>query len=312
MATFKVVVSDQVFPTVDLERRLLGAIDAELVVADGTREDALAKGADAHAILNTYLSWDAEAISALENCQIIARYGIGVDNVDLDAARRAGIVVTNVPDYCVEEVATHAAGLIITKIRKIDEGAAKVRAGRWTEKIGGIRRLSELTVGLIGFGRISRKLAEILGAIGMTIIVHDPYIDPAPSLPEMVELDDLLARSDVVSLHAPLLPSTTRMISTEALAKMKSDAILVNTSRGGLVDTDAVFDALRNGTIGGAALDVLETEPIDPAKLEGVPNLIVTPHMAYLSESALEESQTKATNQVIAVLTGGEPDYDVT
>jgi D-3-phosphoglycerate dehydrogenase len=310
VAKYKVVVSDQVFPTVDLERQLFAEIDAELIVADGTMEDTLAKGRDADAFLNTYLSWDAAALNQLEKCKIIARYGIGVDNVDLEAAKAKGIVVTNVPDYCVEEVATHAAALALARLRRIDDGNRAVREGRWKEKMSGIPRVSGLTAGLVGYGRISRNLADILRALGMTIIISDPFVDD-PSGPENMSLEELLARADVVSLHAPLLPSTKGLINAETLALMKPTGTLVNTSRGGLVHTAAVFDALRNGTIGGAALDVLEVEPIDPAELEGVPNLIVTPHMGYLSEQALVESQTKATNQVRQVLTGGSADYQV-
>lgn len=310
MATYKVVVSDQVFPTVDLERELFAEIDAELVVADGTMEDTLAKGRDADAFLNTYLSWDADAIDQLEKCKIIARYGIGVDNVDLEAARAKGIIVTNVPDYCVEEVATHAAALALARLRRIDDGNRAVREDRWKEKMAGIPRVSNLTAGLVGYGRISRRLAEILRALGMTIIISDPFVDD-PEGPENVSLEELLGRADVVSLHAPLLPSTKGMINAETLGLMKPTATLINTSRGGLVETAAVFDALRNGTIAGAGLDVLEIEPVDPAELDGVPNLILTPHMGYLSEEALVESQTKATNQVRQVLTGGAPDYQV-
>lgn len=311
VSTYKVVVSDQVFPDVDLERKMFAEIDADLIVANGTMEDTLAKGRDADAFLNTYLSWDAESLGQLEKCKIIARYGIGVDNVDLEAAKAAGIIVTNVPDYCVEEVAVHAAALALARLRRIDDGNRAVREDRWKEKMSGIPRVSGLTAGLVGYGRISRNLASILQALGMTIIISDPFVPDDPSGPENVELDELLARADLVSLHAPLLPSTKGMINAETLAKMKPTATLVNTSRGGLVETAAVFDALRNGVIGGAALDVFEVEPIDPAELEGVPNLIVTPHMGYLSEEALVESQTKATNQVRQVLTGGSPDYAV-
>lgn len=313
MATYKVVVSDQVFPTVDLERGLLQSIDAELSVADGTREGVLSAAADADAILNTYLPWDAEALNALQNCKIIARYGIGTDNVDLDAARAAGITVTNVPDYCVEEVAAHGAALMLAALRRVVEGDRAAREGLWkAADLGTIRRLSELTVGLVGYGRIGSQLGKVLDALGMDQIIYDPYLTPRDDLPELVDLDDLFARADVISLHAPLTPQTRHTIDAAALGKMKSDAILINTSRGGLVNTEDLMNALRNGDIGGAAIDVAEVEPIDPAVIEGVPNLTVTPHMAYLSDAALKESQTKATTQIIKVLTGETPDYAVT
>lgn len=312
MSRFKVVVSDQVFPTVDTERALLGEIDAELVVAEGNLPDVLAVAADADAILNTYLPWDVESIGALEKCRIIARYGIGVDNVDLEAAREAGIVVTNVPDYSVEEVAVHALGLLLSALRKIPEANRKVREGAWgIGEFRPIRRLSESTVGLLGFGRIGRRLAAGVEALGGTVIVHDPFLQPSPDLPELVEFPDLLSRSDILSVHAPLTESTRGMIDGEAVSRMRPGAILVNTSRGPLVELDAVSAALRDGHLAAAALDVFDREPLDAARIEGVPNLIATPHMAFYSEEALAESQRKATTQVVKVLTGQSPDYQV-
>ncbi|MFP3916154.1 MAG: C-terminal binding protein [Actinomycetota bacterium] len=312
MSSFKVVVSDQVFPTVDTERSLLSEIDAELVVAEGSVADVLEVAADADAILNTYLPWSAESISALERCRIIARYGIGVDNVDLEAARRAGIVVTNVPDYSVEEVGVHALGLLLAALRKIPWADRKVREGTWgIDEFRPIRRLSELTVGLLGFGRIGRQLASGLEAMGGRVIVHDPYLDPSPELPELVDLPSLLSRSDIISVHAPLTPQTRGIIDAEAIGQMREGAILVNTSRGPLVQLDAVTTALREGRLAAAALDVFDQEPLDPARIEGVPNLVATPHMAFYSEEALAESQRKAATQVVKVLKGQEPDYQV-
>lgn len=312
MSSFKVVVSDQVFPTVHTERTLLGEIDAELVVAEGSMSEVLAVAADADAILNTYLPWDADSIRALEKCRIIARYGIGVDNVDLEAAREAGIVVTNVPDYSVEEVAVHALGLLLSALRKIPEANRKVREGAWgISEFRPIRRLSDSTVGLLGFGRIGRRLAAGVEALGGNVIVHDPFLQPSPDLPELVEFLDLLSRSDIISVHAPLTDSTRGIIDGKAVSQMRPGAILVNTSRGPLVELDAVTSALREGHLAAAALDVFDQEPLDPTRIEGVPNLIATPHMAYYSEEALAESQRKATTQVVKVLTGQSPDYQV-
>lgn len=312
MADFKVVVSDQVFPTVDIERSLLAEIGAELEVASGDVEEVLEVAADADAILNTYLPWSAESISRLERCKIIARYGIGFDNVDLKAAADAGIVVTNVPDYSVEEVATHALALILTSLRKIVDADRSARDGTWSiDNFRPIRRLSTLTVGLVGFGRIARKIAAPLEALGADIVAHDPYLEPGPGLPPLVSMEELLASADIVSLHSPLTEETRGMIGVEQLQSMKPNAILVNTSRGPLVDLDALTEALRDGQIAGAGLDVFDVEPLDPARVEGVPNMTITPHMAYYSEQALEESQRKATTQVIKVLTGEEPDYRV-
>jgi D-3-phosphoglycerate dehydrogenase len=312
MSTYKVVVSDQVFPSVEVERSLLAEIDADLTVASGDVETVLADAADADAILNTYLPWDAASIARLTRCKIIARYGIGFDNVDLKAAADAGIVVTNVPDYSVEEVATHALALILASLRKVVTADDSVRNGTWSiDTFRPIRRLSTLTFGLVGYGRIARRIAAPLEALGAHIIAHDPYLQPGPDFPPLLELETVLSRADIISLHLPLTEETRGIIGSDALARMKADAILINTSRGPLVDLDAVATALKTGQLGAAGLDVFDVEPLDASRVEGVPNLIVTPHMAYYSEEALAESQRKAATQVIKVLTGEKPDYQV-
>jgi D-3-phosphoglycerate dehydrogenase len=312
MTKYKVVVSDQVFPSVEIERGLLAGIDAELTVAGGSTDDVLEIAADADAILNTYLAWDAAAIGRLEKCRIIARYGIGFDNVDLGAASEAGIIVTNVPDYSVEEVATHALALILATLRKVVSADESVRSGTWSvDNFRPIRRLSTLTVGLVGYGRIARQIAAPLAALGARIIAHDPYLEPGPDLPPLLGLKEVLAEADIVSLHLPLTDENRGFINAERIAGMKSDAILVNTSRGPLVDLASLTDALVDGRLSGAGLDVFDVEPLDAGRIEGIPNLIATPHMAYYSEEALAESQTKAATQVIKVLTGESPDYQV-
>jgi D-3-phosphoglycerate dehydrogenase len=310
--TFRVVVSDQVFPSVELERAMLREIDASLEVSDGTVDGLLAVAADADAILNTYLPLDAATLGRLTRCRIVARYGIGVDNIDVAAARAAGIEVTNVPDYCVEEVAAHTLALALALVRRIAQGDATIRAGGWG--IGGlrpIRRLSGLTFGLIGYGRIARLVADHVRALGASVVVHDPYVQPWADGPLLVGFDELLEASDVVSIHAPFTPGTRHLIDAARLARMRPGAYLINTSRGPLVDLPAVVDALRAGHLGGAALDVFEVEPLPAGTIDEVPGLIATPHMAFYSEEALEESQRKAATQVIKVLTGLPPDYPV-
>ena len=312
MSDFKVVVTDQVFPDVQNERRLLAEIGADLEVADGTPEDALARGRDADALLNTYLSFDADAFAQLPKCRIIARYGIGVDNVDITAARNAGIVVTNVPDYCVEEVASHALALLLALLRRVPEGHARVRDGGWgLEGLRPIQRLSQVTVGLVGFGRIARRLADSLRVLGCQLVVHDPFLEPSVDIPPLVSLEELLRTSDAVSVHAPLTPETTGLFNAETLALMPDHAVLVNTSRGPLVVLEDIVDALRAGRLRAAGLDVLPTEPPEPQSVRDVPNLLLTPHMGYYSEQAIAESQQKAATQVIKVLTGQRPDYPV-
>jgi D-3-phosphoglycerate dehydrogenase len=297
---------------VDIERDLLSDIEAELIVASGDVDDVLEVVRDADAILNTYLPWSADSIARLDKCRIIARYGIGFDNVDLAAARDAGIVVTNVPDYSVEEVATHALALILAALRKVVAADAAVRDGQWTvDNFRPIRRLSTLTVGLVGYGRIARRIASPLQALGADIIAHDPYLESGPDMPPLLSLEAVLRQADVISLHLPLTDETRGLFGPDTLGAVREGAILVNTSRGPLVDLDALRKALETGRLSAAALDVFDIEPVDPARIEDIPNLIATPHMAYYSEEALQESQRKAATQVIKVLTGQEPDYQV-
>ncbi len=312
MATYKVVITDQVFPTTDLEEALLGEIDASLEVADGTLEDVLARGRDADGLLTTYFPITEETVRGLERCQIIARYGIGVDNVDIAAANAAGMTVTNVPDYSVEEVSAHALAMLLALLRKLPEADTLVRSGGWSiDSLRPLRRLSTLTVGLVGFGRISRRLAESLTTLGMTVVCYDPFIEPGEGIPPLLGLEELLRISDAVSLHAPLTSETGGLIGAKELALMPNHAVLVNTSRGPLVVLDDLLDALRAGEIRAAALDVFEQEPLDAGRIEGVPGLLASPHMAYYSEEALSESQRKASTQIVKVLTGQAPDYPV-
>ncbi|MPZ59810.1 MAG: C-terminal binding protein [Propionibacteriales bacterium] len=312
VARYRIVVTDQVFPSVETERRLLAEIDAELEVASGDRDEVLAKAEDADALLNTYFPVDADAMSRLHKCRIIARYGIGVDNIDLDAARGRDIVVTNVPDYCVEEVAAHAVAMTLSLLRRIPEGQAVLDRGGWgIADLRPIKRLSETVVGVVGLGRIGRDVAKLLGGFGARVVGHDPFVTELPGVEKVDEIDELLGMSDAVTLHCPLLPETRGLMNAERLARMPSHAVLVNTSRGPLVVLDDLLDALRQGVIRGAALDVFDLEPVDATRLKDVPGLLATPHMAFYSEAALNESQNKATQQIIKVLHGQPADYQV-
>jgi D-3-phosphoglycerate dehydrogenase / 2-oxoglutarate reductase len=313
MSAQAVVLTDQVFPDVSIEREALAEIGATLTVASGSHEDVLALAETADALLNTYFPLDAQDIQRLTRCKIIARYGIGVDNIDLAAAAAMGITVTNVPDYCIEEVAAHTVALLLAVLRRLADGHQEVMNGNWG--VGGLRpmeRPSELTIGLVGFGRIGRRVTRVLRAMDMTVLVHDPYVNPDAEGVEAVGLHELLARSDAVSLHCPLTPQTRGLIGADAVRRMKPGAVLVNTARGPLVQLDSVLSALREGHLRAAAMDVLEHEPPEPGRLAGVPGLLVTPHVAYYSEASLLESQRKASAQVVSRLTGKPVDYPVT
>jgi len=217
-----------------------------------------------------------------------------------------------VPDYSVEEVAAHTLALILAVVRRLPEADRKVRGGGWgLDGLRPIRRVSGLAFGLVGFGRIGQKVALGIEALGGRVVLYDPYLTERPGIPPLVSLDELVSTSDVISVHAPLTPETRNLFDAARIASMPPGSILVNTSRGGLVVLDAVLDALRAGHLAGAALDVFEREPVDAGRLADVPNLLVTPHMAYYSEQSIAESQRKAATQVVKVLTGEPPDYPI-
>ncbi len=308
----KVVVTDMVGPTLDPERQVLGDI-AELVVAPGrSSQDVLAAAADADAILNTYTKLPGTVLRALPRCRIVARYGIGVDTVEIPAATELGILVTNVPDYCIDEVSDHALALILTLTRKVLLSTAAVKAGTWDVKVAmPIQRHRGRTLGLVGFGKIPRALAPKAQALGFQVIAADPYVpaDVGASLGvRIVDFEMLLRAADVISVHAPLTEETRGLFGDREFGQMKPGAILVNTSRGPLVQTAALVRALEAGRLGGAGLDVLETEPPGPDNpLLRLPNVALTPHIGFYSEQSLIDLQRMAAEEVRRALTGQTP-----
>ena len=310
---FVVAVTDYVFASLEPEKKVLAPLDVELRAAQCKSEEEIIKltqGADA--ILNCYAKMTARVIEKLDRCKIIARYGIGVDNVDLAAATRAKIVVTNVPDYCIDEVSDHALALLLALERQISAADRAVKGGAWDVVAhAGVRRLRGQTLGLIGFGKIGMALAAKARAFGLRILAYDPYLDAAALAArgaEGVTFDRLLAESDVVSIHVPLSPETRNLIGARELARMKPTAFLINTSRGGIVDEQALAEALKAGRIAGAALDVLLVEPpTADHPLRQLPNVILTPHLAFYSRESVVELQTKAAEEVARALKGEPP-----
>lgn len=313
-----VVVTDHVFPNLDAERDILGAAGHELRFEGnaGTPEEVAAAVAGADAVLNCYAPLTASVIETMTGCRVIARYGIGLDTIDIPAATARGIYVTNVPDYCIDEVSDHALALILALARGVARLDRGVRAGAWDPMVvRPVHRLRGSTLGLIGFGRIARRLAEKAAAVGFRVVATDPYV-PAEAMEDVGvdqrDLDRLLAEADVVSIHAPLTEQSRHLIGAAALARMKPGALLVNTSRGPLVDTAALLEALEAGRLGGAALDVLEKEPPEPGDpLLERQDVVITPHAAFYSEEAVAELQRKAAEQVVAALVGEVPAYAV-
>jgi D-3-phosphoglycerate dehydrogenase len=313
-----VVVTDHTFEDLDTERRLLEAAGHELRF-DGnatSTEQVRDRVAGADAVLNCYAAMPAEVFDALDGCRIVARYGIGIDTIDVDAATAHGILVTNVPDYCIDEVSDHALALMLSIARGVVRFDRSTGAGSWSSADGPvIHRLRERTLGLVGFGKIARALASKASVIGFAIVTFDPFVEDAAvraAGAEPVTLEQLLERADVISIHAPLTDGTRHLIGHDQLARMKPGAILINTSRGGLIDTEALRAAVDSGRLGGVGLDVLETEPPDPDDpLLRHPNVVVTPHVAFSSRESVAELQRKAAEQVVIALQGRVPPYAV-
>lgn len=317
MSRYRVLVTDYAWPTLDVERSLLDTVDAALIVAEPGGPDKLIEPArDVDAILTCWRQIPPAALETASRCRIVSRYGIGLDNIPVDRATELGIVVTNVPDFCLEEVAEHTLALIFACARRIVTFAAATQRGEWNLTAApGLPRLSQQTLGLVGYGNIARTLARKAHALGMRIIAYTPRLAADALSPwgrATNDLDTLLAAADYVSLHVPLTESTRGLIDAAALRKMKPSAYLINTARGAVVDEDALVQALTEGWIAGAALDVMTTEP-PPADhpLLALDNVIATPHAAFYSEPALVDLATKAAQHVLQVLQGHVPDHVV-
>ena len=307
----KIVLTDYVWESLDVEKKTLGDI-AELVPLQTKKPDEfIGDAADCDGLLNTYAGpITAEVMSRMPKCKIIARYGIGVDTIDLDAATEAGIIVTNNPTYCIEEVAEHAMALLLACARKVVFYDRLVRSGRWEVPPGKpLFRLAGSTIGLVGFGNIARQVAVRAAAFGMNVLYTDPFVKSGDTAPARgVELETLLAQADFISLHPPLTPQTRKMINDDVFGKMKRTAWVINCSRGPVVDTEALVRALDSGKIAGAALDTTDPEPLpNPHPLRDRDNVIINPHVAWYSEKAMQGLQAGAPSEVRRVLSGEWP-----
>jgi D-3-phosphoglycerate dehydrogenase len=306
------VITDYVWESLDVEKKTLGELADLVPLKTKKPEEFLAEAADCDALLNTYAGpITADTMAKMPRCRIIARYGIGVDTIDLEAATAAGIIVTNNPTYCIEEVAEQTMALLLSSARKIPFYDRMVRSGRWEVPPGKpICRLVGRTLGLVGFGNIARAVAVRAAAFGLNVLYSDPFVKEGQfQVPgRAVDLDTLLRDSDFVSLHPPLTPQTRKMIGEEAFKKMKPTAVLINCARGPVVDTDALVRALDAKKIAGAALDTVDPEPLpDPHPLRGRDNVILCPHAAWYSEQAMAGLQAGAPGEVRRVLTGEWP-----
>jgi len=309
-----VLLTDRAWPDETVERTVLATAGFTLVSgpsdpAPAPVIESLVADHQPDAILTCWAPVSAAAIAASCPLRVVARMGVGLDNIDVDAATTSGVLVTNVPDYCVEEVSDHAVALVLAWTRGIAQADRQVRAGRWDPASARLRRLSTLTCGVVGFGRIGRSTARKLLALGARVLASTPHPPADSGGVPVVALEELLARSDVVIVHAPLTAATHHLLGARELSLMPPGSLLVNVSRGGLVDTAALAGALACGHLSGAGLDVLEGEPAVPPELLEHPGVVITPHIAFSSDASVLDLRRSAAEEVVRVLTGQTPHY---
>jgi D-3-phosphoglycerate dehydrogenase len=308
-----VLQTDHPWPDTSIERKILSEAGLELVEPDpdGSHADLVGLARRASAILTCWAPVPADMIVHSEHLRIIGRLGVGVDNIDVGAARQKGIVVTNVPNFCTEEVSDHVVALVHAWARGIVFYDRDVRAGRWKPLSRPLRRMSDLTIGVIGLGNIGLRVADKFGVLGCQVIGCVRDNSNSQSVIEVVAMDEIARRSTVVSLHLPLNEQTRHIVNGDFLSRMRADALLVNTGRGPLVDTAALIKALTAGKPAAAAFDVVEGEPNLPADLVALPNLILTPHVAFSSDRSVTDVRTRAAEEVVRVLDGRPPLHPV-
>ena len=306
----KVVITDCDHPSVEIERAILSEIDPEFILAYCNTEDEVIKAAqDADGIINQYAPITRRVIESLKRCKVIARYGVGVDNIDIEAATEYGIIVANVPDYCIDEVSTHTMALILSCARGITLLDSKIRKKKWDFTLAKpLFRTKGKTLGLFGLGKIARAVAQKASGFGFKIIAYDPYVSKVDGGIKLVEFSQLLSDSDFISIHAPLTDKTRHSFGESELKTMKKTAYLINTARGPIINERNLYVALKERWIAGAALDVMEKEPPDWENLlPKLDNLIITPHISFYSEESYVELKTKTADAVHSVLKGKLP-----
>jgi D-3-phosphoglycerate dehydrogenase len=308
---WKVVITDCDHGSIQEEKEEFGRIGAELVLAQVQREEDLVQAChEADGLLNQYAPLTRKVLANLPKCKVIARYGVGVDSIDLKAATDLGIIVANVPDYCIDEVADQVLGLFLALVRKTVFLDQEVKSNQWDFRHGRpIHRIRGKVLGLIGCGRIGLEVGRRISAFGVRVMAFDPYLEKSPEGIELADLGTVLKDSDLISIHCPLNKSTFHLIDEKAFQKMEKKPLLINTSRGPIVDERALIQALREELISGAGLDVLEKEPPDPENpLLKMENVVLSPHIGFYSEESISELKRRTAKNVSDVLLGKWPD----
>jgi D-3-phosphoglycerate dehydrogenase / 2-oxoglutarate reductase len=309
----RVVVTDSTFPSLDVESAILEPLGCQIVAGQWkTPAELIPAVADADHVITQFAPVNAQVVAAMQKVRVIVRYGIGVDNVDLEAARARNIPVCNVPDYCINEVADHTLAFVLAATRQVVANCLGLRGGQWKLAVpaAAMKTLAEMTVGVLGFGRIGREVARRLQAFGCRLVVFDPHV-PASQVSACgyipVGLDELATDSDLITLHCPSTAETRQIINRARLAQMKPGVILINASRGDLVEPAALIEALQQGRVGAAALDVFDPEPLPAdSPLLRMENVIVSAHIASVSVKAVRKLRESAA-QTVARVIRGEP-----
>ncbi len=305
----KVVITDCDHGSFEEERAVFSKFGADLELAQMSNEDEIiARCHDVDGLLSQYAPLTRRVFEGLPRCKAVSRYGVGVDGIDLTAATELGIVVANVPDYCIDEVSEHTLAIFLAWVRKIILLDQSIRSGTWDFRVAiPIHRLRGMTYGIVGCGRIGRGVARRVSAFGLRVIGYDPYLAEAEGI-ELVSLEILLAESDFISIHCPLTESSYHLFGRDQFQRMKRRPLLMNLARGAVVDEGALIEALERGWISGAALDVLEKEPPDTKNpLMKGDNVILTPHIGFYSEESKSELKRRAAENVRSVLAGKLP-----
>jgi len=308
----RIVISDYAWPNIDIEKEYFKSKSVDLDVATG-KDDLINKIKDADGLLFCFEDISEDVLRSGKKLKVAQRYGIGVDNINIKVATELGIVVSNIPDYCIDEVSDHALSMILAINRMIAPDSKMVKLGKWSDvkKDNRVYRLKDATLGIIGFGRIGRRLAYKSKALGLNVVAYDPYInEKSYEGVNILSFDEVISSSDILSLHVPLTDQTNHLIGDKELEMMKKDAILINVSRGGLIDEVALSKYLHNGKIRGVGLDVMEDHnPSASNPLFKYENVIITPHTAFFSQESSEELQIRSCKQLYDVLNGKIPKF---